>query len=330
MIRILRSAGREKLIGMGIAALLGAAAPARAQKATADLAPEAQLETAPTAALPPEPPPPAEGVEVAEDMPPALQARDTYPPCEDAPTESGTAAAKGAFHAGTAAFNEADYERAIVYWEDAFRRDCTAVAMLKNLARAYELNDQYQKAIDALTTYAARANQPSEGDALARRVQNLERKQAEERARRDASRAPQDGPKTPGQGDLAGSSTPGWDAEIDDSTQPARSFVPLVFAGIGLGAGVLGLVQWQSAEADRRRIERQCPNSDCGQNTQLAADGNNARSRIQLWGWGVTGGGSALLVGGVVWYFLQSPEPNAPLALELGPRYAGARLRGTF
>ena len=50
----------------------------------------------------------------------------SYPDCGREPTEAEVAAAKGAFQAGNASFNEADYARAIDYWEDAYRRDCTA------------------------------------------------------------------------------------------------------------------------------------------------------------------------------------------------------------
>ena len=63
-----------------------------------------------------------------------------FPPCEGKPSETDVAAAQGAFQAGKVSFDEADYQRAINYWEDAFRRDCTATALLLNLARAYELN----------------------------------------------------------------------------------------------------------------------------------------------------------------------------------------------
>src|SRR3972149_3238348 len=71
----------------------------------------------------------------------------TYPECKNQPTDSDVSAAKGAFQAGQASFNEADYTRAITYWEDAYRRDCTAHALLLNLARAYELNGQKHHAV---------------------------------------------------------------------------------------------------------------------------------------------------------------------------------------
>src|SRR5262245_50497185 len=73
-----------------------------------------------------------------------------YPDCKRKPTEADGSAAKGAFQAGKVSFDEADYSRAIEYWEDAFRRDCTANGLLQNLARAYELNGQKRQAVIAL------------------------------------------------------------------------------------------------------------------------------------------------------------------------------------
>ncbi|HEX3595043.1 MAG TPA: hypothetical protein VHU80_08080, partial [Polyangiaceae bacterium] len=70
-----------------------------------------------------------------------------YPACDRTPTQGDVSAAKGAFDAGNGSFNEADYDRAITYWEDAYRRDCTAHPLLLNLARAYELNGQKQHAV---------------------------------------------------------------------------------------------------------------------------------------------------------------------------------------
>src|SRR5688572_12504099 len=65
-----------------------------------------------------------------------------YPECTDDTSDPVTTGARAAFQAGEASFNEADYPRAILYWEDAFRRACSATSMLLNLARAYELSGQ--------------------------------------------------------------------------------------------------------------------------------------------------------------------------------------------
>ena len=41
-----------------------------------------------------------------------------------------------------------DYATAITYWRDAYRRDCTAHALLLNLARAFELKGDRAEAVN--------------------------------------------------------------------------------------------------------------------------------------------------------------------------------------
>ena len=71
------------------------------------------------------------------------------------PSDSDVTAAKGAFQAGNVSFNEADYDRAILYWEDAYRRDCTATLLLQHLGRAYEGLGNLEQAVIALRTIRA-------------------------------------------------------------------------------------------------------------------------------------------------------------------------------
>src|SRR5450432_1648260 len=98
-----------------------------------------------------------------------------YPECTKAPTDSETAAAKGAYQAGNASFDEADYPRAITYWEDAYRRDCTANLLLKNLARAYELYGQKRQAVVALETYLVREPTTGDKEQIQRRIEVLKK-----------------------------------------------------------------------------------------------------------------------------------------------------------
>src|SRR5687767_13478150 len=106
----------------------------------------------------------------------------SYPDCGREPTDAEVAAAKGAFQAGNASFNEADYARAIDYWEDAYRRDCTANPLLLNLARAYELAGRKRQAVIALETFVSREPSSGEKDQINRRVEVLKKKIAEEDA----------------------------------------------------------------------------------------------------------------------------------------------------
>ena len=96
-------------------------------------------------------------------VPAAVRAEEptkSYPDCGHEATDAEVQAAKGAFQAGNASFNEADYARAIDYWEDAYRRDCTANPLLLNLARAYELAGRKRRGRRvARNLFGARAEQ---------------------------------------------------------------------------------------------------------------------------------------------------------------------------
>src|SRR5215831_7800867 len=103
----------------------------------------------------------------------AADNKTPFPPCTTAPTDADRKAAQGAFAAGQGSFNEADYPTAITYWRDAYRRDCTAHALLLNLARAYELKGDRPEAVNSLETYLQRKPDVPDGDQIRRRIDNL-------------------------------------------------------------------------------------------------------------------------------------------------------------
>ena len=108
---------------------------------------------------------------------PAAAAEETHPyvDCTREASDADVTAAKAAFQAGNVSFNEADYPRAILYWEDAFRRDCSAHPLLLNLARAYELNGQKKQAVIALETFLQRQPSSTERAQIQRRIEVLKK-----------------------------------------------------------------------------------------------------------------------------------------------------------
>jgi hypothetical protein len=227
----------------------------------------------------------------AEDAPSA------YPPCDKTPTEGEVEGAKGAFKAGQASFEEGDYTRAISYWEDAYRRDCTAHALLLNLARAFELNNQKQHAVTALETYLARVPSSPQRDQIARRIDVLKEKLAAEQA-------------TPGVATPTDRSVPApkpVTVEHDKTGGGKRPLTPLIVAGAGGVITVVGGILYLGAASDVKNIEDKCRGRTC-KDPALSEEGNSARTRQTTWGV-VTVGGLAVAAGGVVWYFLSEPEP---------------------
>ncbi|HMR06276.1 MAG TPA: hypothetical protein PKA88_10865 [Polyangiaceae bacterium] len=266
---------------------------------------------------------------------PAAAAEDApkpYVECTSEPTEGDIAAAKGAFQAGQASFNEADYNRAITYWEDAYRRDCTAHALLLNLARAYELNAQKRMAVNSLETFLARNPSTPQRDQIARRIEVLNEKIATE------GPAAPTGPQPSVPGGPAGTG-PGTPVTPPDTAGGSRPLVPLLVAGGGGLIAVVGTVLYLGAKSDEQAAEDKCPSrKNCPEAIQQ--EGNDAVKRADTAGV-ITIAGVAIAAGGVAWYFLSDPEPAASakaqpkrrapqVAPTWSPGYAGLSVSGAF
>ena len=260
----------------------------------------------------------------------------SYPDCGREPTDAEVAAAKGAFQAGNASFNEADYARALDYWEDAYRRDCTANPLLLNLARAYELAGRKRQAVVALETFVAREPNSGEKDQISRRVEVLKKKIAEEDAAAAAAPPPSTGTNTP----PTGTATP--PPPVNDPTQHAKASPwPWVTMGVGAVVTGVGAVSYFAAKGKADDLAKQCKDPvhriDCPANVKTDGDAENKKMRTDSV---VTGVGVAVIVGGAIWWFLDKKavdraNANGTLARPLvaplvGPQLAGLSFSGAF
>jgi tetratricopeptide (TPR) repeat protein len=260
-----------------------------------------------------------------------------YPECTREPSDSDTTAAKAAFQAGNVSFNEADYPRAILYWEDAYRRDCTKHQMLLNLARAYELDGQKKQAVMALETFLVREQNAPDRPQITRRIEVLKKQIDNDEAAAQAQK--QSAPVTPVGAPAPDPSPVPPPAETSNGQEGSRPILPLVVAGVGgamfIGGGVLHLTaksdvdEYASHCGDPER-HRLCPEDELD-------PANAARTRMNV-GSAVAGVGGALLVGGLVWYFLSPKETSSASAAQpvravvpvTAPGFAGLELVGKF
>jgi len=258
-----------------------------------------------------------------------------YGACTRKPTTGDTSAAKGAFQAGQAAFNEADYGRAITYWEDAFRRDCTANPLLLNLARSYELDGQKRHAVLALQTFLDRSPGSSEEGQIKRRIEKLNDQIAAENAAQASATATTT--TTTGTGTTTGAGTPGAGSTDPMSTggvQPTatpdagkkkRSPVPLIAVGGGALIAAIGAGVYVSAQSTISDVEAKCPTRRNCVPASLADEGNAARTRATIGGV-MLGVGAVGIAGGLIWYFTQPTQPAAT-AMKPLPRGLRAGIR---
>jgi tetratricopeptide (TPR) repeat protein len=241
----------------------------------------------------------------------AAETTHGYPECTTRPTENDVTAAKGAFQAGTVSFNEADYARAILYWEDAYRRDCTATLLLHHLGRAYEGAGNLEQAVIALRTYTERAPDSPERAQVLRRIEVFEQKIAEQK--QPSAQATQlVGPAPTAtsvsqrqQQNVAPVSSP---PQVVHVTRPFPWAPVAVIAAGGVTALVGGLV-YLKANSDISDVEKACGGTrdNCKPTSNLAEQGNEARTRAQI-GTGIFYGGLAVAGAGVVWLILDSKK----------------------
>jgi tetratricopeptide (TPR) repeat protein len=267
-------------------------------------------------------------------MPGAALAEEThaYPECTREPTDADTAAAKGAFQAGQGSFNEADYQRAITYWEDAYRRDCTAHLLLLNLARAYELYGQKHQAVLALETYLQRKPDAGQRDQIEKRIEVLNTQIAREPAQPAEQAKPAALVPSAQQQPVVGE-------QLTEESAGRRSMIPLIVAGAGGAIAVAGGVVFLIGKSDQSKANDLCPNGVCP--TQAIADkGKSANTKVNIGG-GMAIGGLAVAAGGLIWYFVSKPSapatanalprrPHAQLTPAVSHEFAGLSLSGSF
>ena len=254
----------------------------------------------------------------------------SYPDCGREPTDGEVAAAKGAFQAGNASFNEADYARAIDYWEDAYRRDCTANPLLLNLARAYELAGRKRQAVVSLETFLAREPNSGEKEQINRRVEVLKKKIAEEDAAAAAAPAPATANATAPAGPATGPIAP------EPAEKARRSPWPWVVMGVGGAAVVIGGIGALDANKRLNNVEAKCPNHQCVKSdTESIAEGNSARTALNRSVIVMSVGGAAV-VGGAIWWFLDKKSVDRPsntatrVSPFVAPQLAGLSVSGAF
>jgi tetratricopeptide (TPR) repeat protein len=265
--------------------------------------------------------------------------KTAFPPCTTTATEADRKAAQGAFAAGQGSFNESDYSTAITYWRDAYRRDCSAHALLLNLARAYELKGDKAEAVNALETYLQRKPDASDADQIRRRIENLKSQMTATEKPVPATALPAAAaavppPPTPSPAPAAPPPPP----ESADSGR-SRSPVPLIVAGGGGVLAIVGALVLAGGASKVKEAEDKCPSRESCP-PDVAEEGNAGR-RQQTTGGVLLGVGVAAAGGGLLWYFLSSPsnDPAPKTAFDLrrptaspavGPGYAGVSLGASF
>jgi hypothetical protein len=282
----------------------------------------------------------------------AADTKTAYPTCSTTPTDADRKAAQGAFTAGQGSFNEADYPTAIMYWRDAYRRDCTAHKLLLNLARAYELKGERAEAVGALETYLARKTDDPDAEQIQRRIQNLKAQLAPAAPTPAPAATLQPAPVAP----------PAVAEPQPTGPQTKVNLPPLLVLGGGVLVAIVGGVVYAGGQSKISDSEKICPSRNCPSNpyspTAQAAQakqwndangsliaaaqsqGNDGVKQANLGGV-IAGVGLVAAISGGVWFLMSPRKPgasahasmlgtNTSIAPTITRGFAGVSLGGSF
>lgn len=281
-----------------------------------------------------------------------------WPPPEGAackPSKKDTEEAKTLFGLGKNAHDTSNYTDAIKYYKDAYKRDCTAHLLLKNLGKVYEADGQYAAAVEVYKLFRTRGKPTGEElDLLDAKIANLSKK-AGATPTETAPTGTGTSTAPTGTGTSTAPTSTGTAAPTDTaptttstSTAPTSSppstgpgVGPFVVMGAGgaltLGGAILGITANSKVSSTADEFNKK----NCGKNPlagdvatckQLADDGNAAKTRRTI-GWVVAGVGVAAIGGGLVWLLTAKkgePAKAGQITIVPGPGTAGIGLAGTF
>ena len=263
--------------------------------------------------------------------PSAAPAAD-YPPCTKKASPSDLDAAKGA-HKAASEFNErGDYDKAIQYWRDAYGFDCSAHALLINIANAYEKKGDKQSAIVALETYQARTG--GTNSTIGEKIAKLK-----------ASLAPAPPPTTttappPPPPPTATTVAPPPPPPPASGERP-YGVAPWIVVGGGGAALLVGAILLPVGFSGISSAEASCPTrTNCS--SDATSQGNGGRTEVGV-GFVLVGVGVAAVGAGLAWQLLGNQRAAgaaaksqgfgvAGLTVEpsVGPQQRGLQLSGSF
>ena len=234
-----------------------------------------------------------------------------------APSSEDTDAARLAFRDGQASFSEGAYLRAVELWKRAYQLDCSAHALLLNLAMAQELLGRPEDAVRTLELFNRRVPDSPYRQANHKRIELLRRQWVEQsRARaREQHKRPQPAASPP----------------TSHRTSESQVVALALAAGGGLMALAAGAIYVEG------RASASSAEEGCGQARSRCASpddvigGERARARSELAGW-LAGGGLLVAATGSVWYLLSTPTPAGSVewGASVSENGSALRVRGRF
>lgn len=250
-----------------------------------------------------------------------------YPTCSKEITKTDSDAAHTKYLSGKVDYDEGNYSSAIQNFRAAYEKDCTKHELLVIISRAHELDHNLPEAIRALEVYLER--QPTSPDASTHKtkITKMRDKLAEEK-KKAAATPPPPGTGAPGQG------TPAQEGS-------GHTIYPWLVVGAGvvtLAVGVVLVATTPSLPPGCNKDTKECnvipPETKDSESYRDRRDDAGRHVNQPIAGGIVAGIGGVLIVGGLIWHFVEptgaKESAKTKVQPQLGPGYGGLAFTGRF
>jgi tetratricopeptide (TPR) repeat protein len=263
-----------------------------------------------------------------------------YPNCPDPPpklSQTELDAAHASYKVGVEAYDSNDYQKALDNFKDAFRRDCSRVALLNFIARAYEGKGDRAEAIHALETYLQRSPKASDAETVQNRIQNLRALMQQPSSTTTTTTTTTATATTTASATTAPTAT----ATATATTEGGGHTVgPWVVVGIGAAAIIPGVIVAVVGKGQVDAARTACPMFKCDPKTtpvpgytQNVGDLDNQGTLLENLGIAIAAVGLAAVIGGVIWHFAEptgAKKASAYFLPSFSPGYAGFSFGAKF
>jgi hypothetical protein len=274
-------------------------------------------------------------VKPGEPIPAACTAKDV--------TGDRNQRASDLYKTGKLASENLEREKAILYYTDAYRADCTGHRVLLRIAEQWELIGNKAESLRYTEAYLDRAS-PTDNERDAANVRRDRLKRDLAAAPPASSTAAPTATVVPTATTTAAPTTTATPTAVPTATDDTgmhprgHTALPWVFVGVGGAAlitgGVLAIVGSGKVSTADKNCDPATPGGRDCQNTGAVSSGNSGRT-LETVGVPVGIVGLAALATGLIWHFGENTTvlvPNAATHVmpAVAPGYAGLSWGGTF
>jgi len=269
----------------------------------------------------------ADLVKPGEPIPPACADTDVTP--------ERNRRASDLFKTGKIAAENLEREKAIFYYLDAYRADCTGHAVLLKIAELWELKGNKAEALRYTQAFLDRAkpDDPNRESATVRR-DRLKREVAAAASATASAPATTATPTATPTGTTAPTAT-STATPTATSSEGGHTIAPWIVVGVGGAAALVGGILTVVGAGKVSDAEKSCnANHQCTDPT--AIDKGNSGRNTETIGIIVGSVGLAAVIGGLVWHFIEPTGPKASttgkpfVSPQFAPGYGGLSVGARF